>query len=350
MNNTTNFRFATDDEIAKWDDLILANPDSGNFLQSYEFGQQKRLSGWTPRFIVGERLAILVLERRVAGIFVQWYLPKGPGVTGAEELKTLMPQIRQFAKHQHVTVVTLDPELLATPELEKTMKELGLQARPNIQVNISTKIMDITPSMDELLAGLSQKTRHAINRAKRDGVKVERVEPTEENCQIMYDLMVETSGGRFPVAAYEYYTAYWQGYTKAGKSALFFAYVDGVVVAGAFSYFLGHKGIYKDGASVRARTTYGASHLLQWRMIEWLKAQGVTVYDLCGAPPAEQQDNAEHPLYGVGRFKAGFVHETTQYIGTFDAVIQPILGAFWHKKGEYLTRVFYRRLLHKGYY
>lgn len=349
VNNTTEFHFASRDQIRDWDDLVLKNPDQGNFLQSYEFGEQKRFNGWVPRYLVADNLVVLVLEHHVA-FFKHWYIPKGPGVATIAQLKEVLGRLRTFAKQHNVSVMTIDPELPRTSQTEKMVKELQLHPRFNIQVNVFTKVMDISPPLSDMLAALSQKTRHAINRAKRDGVKVKKVDPTDENCKIMHELMMETAGGRFPIYPYQYYKRYWQLHIAAGKGALFFAYVGDRVVAGSFTYFLGHKGVYKDGASVRERTTYGASHLLQWYMIEWLKKQGVTTYDLCGTPPAAQQNDTSHKLYGVGRFKAGFVRDTTEYIGTFDDIIQPVLGMFWHKKGEYLAQAFYRRILRKNYY
>ena len=35
-------RFATSDEIDRWNDLILAQPDGGNIFSSYEYAQQKK--------------------------------------------------------------------------------------------------------------------------------------------------------------------------------------------------------------------------------------------------------------------------------------------------------------------
>ena len=78
-------RPATADEISRWDQLVAGNPDGGNTLQSRAWGEFKRSRGWTPLYRVHEvglsRLAVLVLERRVAGAGRLWYLPKGPGVT-----------------------------------------------------------------------------------------------------------------------------------------------------------------------------------------------------------------------------------------------------------------------------
>ena len=54
--NLTNFtaRFATEAEQDKWDDLVTANPDGGNVLQSASFAEVKSHHGWKPLFLVLE--------------------------------------------------------------------------------------------------------------------------------------------------------------------------------------------------------------------------------------------------------------------------------------------------------
>ena len=80
-------RFATNDEVARWDNLIASNPDGGNVFQSYEIATVKQQSGWKPRFLVAGNLAITVHERRVPGLGCLWYIPKGPGLTDVSAVK-----------------------------------------------------------------------------------------------------------------------------------------------------------------------------------------------------------------------------------------------------------------------
>lgn len=344
---TVRLRFASVSEIHGWNRIVLANPDGGNLLQGYEFGQQKALIGWKPRYVVAGDLALLVLEKKFSFFGAHWYIPKGPGLKKRSDIKKLLPLLRQFARRHNVMVITLDPEL---PKTTKSLHDLGLLDHYAIQANISTRIMDISEKPEALMAGLSQKTRHAIKRAERDGVTILQVSTSDENCRLMYDLMIETAGGRYQIYPYEYYKTYWQRYSTGELGGLFFAYADDSLVAAAYVHVFGYRALYKDGASVRKRTVYGASHLLQWQAILWLKSRGATEYDLCGAPPLDQTNNRAHRLYGVGLFKAGFAPELTEYAGTFDLIVHPILGVLWRKFGERLVIAFYRRVLKRSYY
>ena len=201
-----------------------------------------------------------------------------------------------------------------------------------------------------VLARLPQKGRHAIRRAQRDGVTVEQVDTTEENCRIMYDLLAETAAGSFTIRSYNYYKTFWQRFSQAGYGQLFFAYFEGQVVAAAYAIVFGKKSTYKDGASIRRRTAYGASHLLQWQVIEWAKSKGSLTHDLCGAPPSDQIDNPAHPHHGIGRFKTSFNKEVTDYVGAYDVAIKPSVYKWWRKIGERLVLRAHQQLHHENWY
>lgn len=343
-------RLATPDEIKKWNNHVIANPDGGNVFQGYEFAMQKTMGGWTPRFVIADGLAITVLEKKPFGSMKLWYLPKGPGVTSARDLDMVLPNLRAFAKKHGVFAVKIEPELISANETLTDLLKLGLVKVRPIQPNFSTVLLDISKPLDEVLANLNQKGRHAINRAKRDGVIIKRVDATDENCHKMYQLLATTAEGSFNIRSEKYYVSFWQRYATAKLGQLFFAYVDNQIVAGAFALIMGKKSTYKDGASVRERPVYGASHLLQWEVITWAKEHGSLLHDFCGAPPSDQINNPDHPHYGIGRFKTSFNKTVTDYVGAYDIVISPRFYTFWTRLGErIMLRLYYTRH-HESYY
>ncbi|HEU4716013.1 MAG TPA: peptidoglycan bridge formation glycyltransferase FemA/FemB family protein [Candidatus Saccharimonadales bacterium] len=342
-------RFATPDEIKNWNDRVVSNPDGGNIFQGREFAEQKKLGGWTPRFIVADDISITALEKRFL-FHKLWYLPKGPGITSVRELDELLPGLKTFARSNGVFAIKVEPELTKKDETLADLLKLGLVKTRPIQPNFSTVTLDISQDLSAVLASLNQKGRHAIRRAERDGVTVQRVEATDENCRAMYDLLALTAKGSFAIRSYNYYKTFWQRYEKAGLGQLFFAYFEGKAVAGAYALVLGKKSTYKDGASVRERTAYGASHLLQWEVIKWAKENGSQLHDFCGAPPSDQINNPDHPHYGIGRFKTSFNKEVTDYVGAYDVVVQPLTYKLWTKIGERLVRRIYTYRHHENYY
>lgn len=344
-------RNAGSDEIAAWNQKILANPDGGNILQGVEFSKQKEQDGWTSRFIVAGSLAITVLEKPVFGLGMLWYIPKGPGVATMRQLDGLLPELRRFAAKNNVFLVKIEPEIIAEKETQASLLKLGLiKARP-IQPNWSTIYVDLHDDLETIMKNLPQKGRHAIKRAERDGVTVKRVPANDKNCEIMYRLLKDTAqGAGFGVRSAAYYKTFWQRYEKAGLGQLFFAYYEGEIVAGAFAMVFGKKSTYKDGASIRKRTAYGASHLLQWHVIKWAKENGSSRHDLCGAPPVSESKNPAHPHYGIGLFKTSFNKEITEYVGTYDIPVHPLQYKLWTRFLEKVVRRIYYKFHRKPFY
>jgi lipid II:glycine glycyltransferase (peptidoglycan interpeptide bridge formation enzyme) len=343
-------RFATDTEISSWNEHILTNPDGGNILQSAEMAAQKTLSGWRPRHVMTGSVALTVLEKNVLGIGRLWYIIKGPGVTSARELDAFLSELKKFADKQGVFAIKIEPEVIKTGETVIDFMKLGLMKVAPVQPNTSTVLIDISDDLDTVMARLNQKGRHAIRRAERDGVTVEAVESSDENCKKMFDLYTITAEGQFSVRPYNYYKTFWQRFAGAGMGQMFFAYADGQLIATAYAMVFGKKSTYKDGASVRERPVYGASHLLQWRIIEWAKSRGSQLHDLSGAPASDQINNTEHPYYGIGRFKTSFNKEVTDYVGTYDIVIRPYRYDAWTKIGERLAIRWHYARRHESFY
>ncbi len=334
-------RFATPEEIENWNDYINANPDGGNILQGREFMEIKQKSGWKTRYVFIGNRAMAFMEKQVPLMGKVWYCPKGPSTTSVKDLQKLLDNLRPFAKKHGVFTIKIEPELDHTTD----MSSLGLIKTRPIQYNYATVLVDLSPSLEDIMKNLNQKGRHAIRRAERDGVTVKAVDSTDENCQTMFELFQETSAGAgFVIRSPQYYRDFYNRYGENGQ--LFFAYFEGKPVAGAYAMVQGEKSMYKDGASVRERTAYGASHLLQWHVIQWAKEKGSKEHDLAGCPPIAEIKNPDHPFYGMGRFKTSFNKTVTEYVGTYEVPIRQLQTKLWTKYLEKIVRRLYF-ILHK---
>jgi len=340
-------RYATPEEVAQWNTLILASPDGGNVFSSFEYSEIKKLTGYTPLYVMSGKHAVTVLEKQTPPLGRLWYLPKGPNVVSGKSLFDILQSLKPLAKKAGVFAIRIESELDRSSR--PTLERHGLKKAAPIIPNPSTITLDISASLDDILTGLPQKGRHAIRRAERDGVTVEKVAVTEKNAQLMYKLLSETAEGQFGIRSYNYYKTFWQTFETAGLGQLFFAYYEGKVVAGAYAMVFGTKSTYKDGASIRKRTAYGASHLLQWKVIEWAKSKGAVIHDFCGSPPSDEIGNPSHPHYGIGLFKLSFSKHVVDYIGCYDFVLSPTRHKTWTKLGERVHRkLYYNRT--KDYY
>lgn len=341
-------RFASQTEIANWNKHLANNPNGGSIFETYEYANIKKLTNYRPVFLFIGELAVTVLEKKASPLGVFWYLPKGPGVTSASDLITALELLRPFAKKQAVFMIRIETEL--PKEQSSKLQDHGLVLAKPVIPNSSTILLDITKPADDLLLSLPQKGRHAIRRAQKDGVTVQQVPANDQNSKKMYALLTETAQGQFGIRSFNYYKTYWQSFESAGMGQLFFAYYKGDVVAGAYAMVFGAKSTYKDGASIRQRTAYGASHLLQWHVITWAQQQGATIHDFCGSPPSDQIENPEHPHYGIGRFKLSFSRHVVDYIGCYDFIVAPLRYKAWQKGLERIHKHFYLKRTGDFYY
>ncbi len=341
-------RFATADEIANWNTYILANPDGGNVFASNEYAQQKTMGGYTIRYVFVGKLAIMVHEKNAGPLGKLWYLPKGPEVLSTKDLFAVLKDMKTLATQNNVFAIRVESELPRSAA--GTLARHGMvKARPIIP-NPSTITLAIDKSLDDVLMSLPQKGRHAIRRAERDGVTVQQVDASDKNCKTLFKLLQVTAEGQFGIRSYEYYRTFWQRFEAAKMGQIFFAYVDGKVVAGAFAMAFGTKSTYLVGASIRRRTVYGASHLLQWHVIEWAKSKGSLLHDFCGAPPSEEVNNPTHPHYGIGQFKTAFNKTVTDYIGCYDYIVRPAQHKAWTLIGERIALRVHTYKHHDLYY
>jgi len=69
-----------------------------------------------------------------------------------------------------------------------------------------------------------------------------------------------------------------------------------------------------------------APYALQWKAMRDAKEYGCTQYDLFGIPPDE---NPDHPMVGLYRFKTGFGGRIIHRPGSWDYPCKPALYALF---------------------
>ncbi|QIK62437.1 peptidoglycan bridge formation glycyltransferase FemA/FemB family protein [Leucobacter viscericola] len=340
-------RLATDREYADWDALVAANPGGGEVWGGSCYLDVKQNEGRYRqyRLMVTRQdrpaIAVAVLAKRVPFLGEWWHLPAGPAGEDTAAVLEVSAAVADLARSRGAFLLKIEPRL--GPDAAAAIQQAGYLETVRVIPNPSTVLMDVSGTEDEVFARLGKKARNAINRAGRDGIVVTRVMASDENCAALYKLLRETAEGRFVLRSEKYYREFWQTFKREGTGQMFFAHAVGAdgspeLVAGAFAMALGAKTTYKDGASVRAKNAYGASHALQWGVIRWANERGAVVHDFCGAPPADRADDKTHPLHGVGQFKRSFAPEITDYVGAFELPLNPRAYSFWVKLGDRLMR------------
>jgi lipid II:glycine glycyltransferase (peptidoglycan interpeptide bridge formation enzyme) len=336
LDSGAQVRPATPQELANWDELVAANPDGGNALQTRAWGDFKARWGWEPKKYVyelpGRSVASQWLVRHVPVQGDVWYCPKGPGVTSLEEYLELVHQTREAGLKG--IFARFESEMLQDDAPRERLEHLRLVRANRDPGSKSTVFVDLSGGEEAVLASFNQTARRNLRTAAKGGVVVEAVEPSKQNLDVMFDLMRATEGrARYGLRPKAYFQDYWQAQTAAGQAQIFFGHVGREVLAGAFITHLGERAWYKDGGSFEVKRELQASYLVQWEVMRWLMQRGVTKYDLVGSPNRDDLDrpNARAGLY---EFKRKFNPEVTEFIGCWDLPLNRAKYRLWRQAGE----------------
>lgn len=329
-----NIRFATVADKEQWNDFIRAQ-SMGSFLLSWEWGDF--LAGlprrvW--RLVVeneSEWLGVLFLMSTSVSLGLKTLeSPRGlalkNGLNSEDQekaLELLLKKVDTLAREEKAVQFQLDP-LSSDFNLCNIFKKFGLR---KVQINSQprhTLLLDLTKSEDELLNGLSQKTRYNLRLAQKKGVKVSLDNTRLEEFYALF----QKTGQRQKIRLFS--RAYFEKLLQLPFVKLYLAQVNGQYVAASIVVSWNNTATYLFGGSDYKYRAVMASYLLQWQAIQDAKAQGCVVYDFWGVAPQDAAGR-ERNWQGITRFKQGFAPETpmTEYLGAYEKVFRPFQLKFY---------------------
>lgn len=342
----------TSDTRAGWDGLLESAPGGGHIFQSHEWGELKRrMLDWKPVRLAlekdgGEAVgAGQFLVRRtplVPGSLM--YCPKGPWLPWDEEaaVRSFFSGVVEAAKREGAHTVKIEPEVPESQtRVKKLLSELGFRKFRWDLHGKTTMVVDLSPSEEEILAGMKSKTRYNIRLAARKGVRV--VEDNSPGALDLFWRMYEETAKRngFWHRPREYYFAVWRALYEAGRVHLFFAEHEGDRLAGSLIHTFGRKYWYIAGASTNEKRNLMPPYLLQWEVMRWARERGITHYDMLGVPSPDEL-HEDHPWYGIYKFKIGFGGESSSYLGCLDLPVERLRARLWDKVEPTYYRLYQR--------
>jgi len=360
-------------ESSVWNSLISGLPNP-HFLQTYEWGQVKAKYGWQPIYLMWDETgkmieerslstfdfrvsaAALILKRQIirngfAARLSILYSPKGPLLDWTNESlrDRVLNDLQSFARKQGAIFLKLDPDVIlgtGIPSSEDDLHDSGGQAlmselkrrgwkyaSDQIQFK-NTVLIDLTPSEDEMLARMKQKTRYNIRLAEKKGV-ILRV-GTQKDFAVLYKMYAETSvRDGFVIRDEEYYQTVWNLFMNSSEPTCepLIAEVDRQPVAALFVFYFAERAYYVYGMSRDLHREKMPTYLLQWEAMKRARAKGCNVYDLWGAPDVFDESDS---MWGVYRFKEGLGGKVVRTLGAWDFAPNPV----WYKLySEIIPRV-----------
>ncbi len=341
-----------------WNELIASLPIP-HLLQTWEWSQVKAKYGWQPMpFVWNDSRSIttrsplaaaMVLKRSLPGggfpkKMCVLYIPKGPNLDWNDSTlrQTVLGDLQAFAKQQGAIFVKADPDVplgIGVPNTDQAIEFTGGQevrtelmglgwkfSQDQIQFR-NTVLIDLSPTEEELLAKMKQKTRYNIHLAEKKGVTVRA--GGVNDLAMLYRMYAETSlRDGFLIREEGYYQTVWQTFAQPSEerhqpfSEPLVAEVNGEAVGAVSMFYFAGQAIYLFGMSRDGHREKMPNYLLQWKAMQRAKALGCGIYNLWGAPDEFLESNN---LWGVFRFKEGLGGYVLRSIGAWDFTPNPVL-------------------------
>ena len=338
----------------RWDELVAASPGGGHALQSFTWAEFKKSQGWKPLRLVLEKDGqvagtgqfLLYNTLPVPGYLM--YAPKGPWIDYDEPdaVSSFFDGLRQIALQHNVHTIKIEPEVHEErSEVRSRLAGAGFHdARYDLNFD-TTIVVDLSPSEEDLMAAMGGKTtRYNVRLAGRKGVEVYRPDDFEWAWKTFMGWLEDTAErkeGFTNRRPRSYFHEMMAEMHDAGQGHFFFAAHEGQPLSGVFLFTFGEKCWFMHGASGREKKNLKPTYLLQWEIMRWLKARGVTYYDMVGVPKEEDRHEGD-PYYGVYKFKKGFGGDVVQFIGCMDLPVKPRLAKAWYELEPFYYRAYYK--------
>ncbi|HEY8285908.1 MAG TPA: peptidoglycan bridge formation glycyltransferase FemA/FemB family protein [Chloroflexota bacterium] len=314
----------------RWDSLVSAHRQGG-FLQSWAWGRFKQHFGWAPARLLlpsgrdtPPAVAQVLFRRLPYSPFTVGYLPRGPLLDYHDDaaLAAMAGALDRLARRYRAISITWELPIPDEPGLASRLAQYQLRPTKGVQHG-ATRVIDISPSLEEVTARQKPKWRSNTRLALKHGVQV-RQASTPGDLQAWYGLL-ETTSARdgFTVRGLDYYRHFWESTRENGDTVLLLAEHEGTLLAGIMVHRFAREATYLYGASGDAGRNLMPNHVLQAEAMRWAKERGAVRYDLFGIAGS---DDPADPLAGISRFKAGFGGEAVHYAGAFERVYHPLLN------------------------
>lgn len=356
----------TAEDAASWDAQAVHSP-RGEALQSHAWGETKRQTGWEPRRYRFEDdagpIAVVSLQEqwlaegvarrlpgplrmlggaaRAAGTFV--YAPAGPVLLrdDADSARRALTALARVGRARNAALVVVDAnwEIGSVPAGEYAAAGFAPAVR-QVQISRTAMLLPLDPDEDAQHRRVNDRVARSINKARRAGVSVRRVDggasADEQRAGLatMYEMLRVTAERRhFTIRGPDYVLPSLGALVRTGCASVWLAHHDDRDVASTLVHHSGERAVLFLAGALEdddRRNKVPANVLMQWEIARWAAGRGFRYYDLGGvdtpdAPGMPCDDS--HPLWGLYQFKLQWGARPVEYAGAHEHAPRPALGA-----------------------
>jgi len=184
-----------------------------------------------------------------------------------------------------------------------------------------TLLIELSASMDELYKGLARRWKRALKTAESKKLRVSEGDNEEffEAPNKLYKDMVSRKGF-VPGVDIDEFRAIQKDLPETLKMKIMTCEYEGKPVSALMASLIGNKGIGLIGGTGTVGLNLGGFHLLNWKMIEWMKSEGANWYDFGGYDPKGNP--------GTASFKDGLPGQDLFHIGQWETCTNQLSSSF----------------------
>lgn len=305
-----------------WDTFLTQCP-GGHHEQTSLWGQVKNTYGWRPlRIIVKKQDQILGGAQVLIRQFGRWgrigQISRGPVAASSNPrlVEAVLRGLHNTMRDERLSYLAVVPPYDGAI-FEPGLQHLGYWRKPNALppsgTMTATLLLDLSPSLDDLMARMRATMRKNIRRASRTCMIVRQgaASDVEKFRELMWALCARRGCAPSPPQR-DYFEHMWRVFRSAGHVMLLNAESEGETVASIFVVAFGDTvRTWKIGwAGDHARSH--PTELLYWEAIRWAKLQGFRYFDFVSIDRdlATKLQNNESidwsAVWGPDNFKVGF--------------------------------------------
>lgn len=304
--------------------------NENTFLHSLgwvDFNRQFEHKTWQLGLFDNDKLSSIAFVFKIQakrGTFL--FCPHGPQLKhyNLSELAHWFIYIKQLAIEEDCSFIRVSPILDDTLEHRQLFADLGFRNSPIHMHAELTTVLDLTPTLPDVLMKMRKTTRQMINKGEKmiSNKEIEVVEYTSVSDDL-YEVYASTAnrGGFVPFSKAYLQQEYDSFKAKEQCKMLAIKHEDRILSWGLW-IIAGKRAFYHQGANILDKKI-PASYISHYQGIKWAKEQGAISYDFWGVGP---KDDPKHPWANISMFKRGFGGEDVALVHAQD---YPVSWKYW---------------------
>lgn len=287
-----------------------------HFLQSEAWEKFQQTLGSDTLRREGDGWSYLAIAEHGGGL-TRLYCPYGPTVVSLEALDAALESLKTEAKKRGAAFVRVQPYGISLNESDTS--DRGMKPVEYSQP-VATRNIDLSPSLDDIAAAMSQSKRSVIRNYRKKGLTY-RTSQNPEDIEVFLPLLHDIAErNRISVHSDDYIRKQAAALIPDNAS-LHFIELDGRAISGALLFEDNETAYYAHAGTAAEYYRLQANTALVGEMIAYAKNRGKKRFDLYGIAP---DDNPHHRWAGITGFKAGFGGEVVRYNPTYDIALKKL--------------------------